>query len=135
MFSFSGHGVAGETLYDRRGRLRGNASGRLCSQEGREIEIESIIDQFLLDKHPALGRMARLFFFDVCRGNEEDVGVALPYNQTLQSRGMIMNERGGRFLIPERVPIDGNISVAYSTLPNHKAYEPKLRKFMNEVSN
>ena len=115
VFSFSGHGVAGETLYDRRGRPRGNASGRLCSQEGREIEIESIIDQFSLDKHPALQRMARLFFFDVCRGTEEDVGVAL------QSRGM--SERGGQFLLPERVPKGGNILVAYSTLPNHKAYK------------
>ena len=115
VFTFSGHGMIGETLYDQYGRSRGNASGKLCSQEGQEIEIESIIDQFKPDKYPALGRMARLFFFDVCRGTEEDKGV------TLQPRGMI--GKGGQFLVPERVPKGGNILVAYSTLPNHKAYE------------
>ena len=34
-----------------------------------------------------------------------------------------MFERGGQFLIPDGVPKDGNVLVAYSTLPNHKAYE------------
>ena len=115
VFTFSGHGVSGDTLYDKSGRPRGNASGKLCSEEGDEIEIESIIDQFKPDKHPALGRMARLFFFDVCRGTEEDEGAEL------QARGM--SERGGEFLVPDRVPKNGNILVAYSTLPNHKAYE------------
>ena len=115
VFVFSGHGVIGERLIDKQGRWRGNAGGKVCSQEGHEIEIESIIDQFKPDKHPALGRMARLFFFDVCRGTEEDKGVPL------QTRGM--SERGGQFLAPERVPKHGNILVAYSTLPNHKAYE------------
>ena len=115
VFTFSGHGMVGETLYDHHGRARGNASGKLCSQEGREIEIESLIDQFKPDKYPALGRMARLFFFDVCRGTEEDKGVPL------QSRGIV--EKGGEFLVLERVPKDGNILVAYSTLPNHRAYE------------
>ena len=116
VFTFSGHGVVGETLYDQYGRPRGNASGKLCSQEGHEIEIESIIDQFKPDKYPALGRMARLFFFDVCRGTEEDKGVTL-----LQPRGMI--GKGGQFMVPDRVPKGGNILVAYSTLPNHRAYE------------
>ena len=115
VFTFSGHGVAGEKLYDHCGRPRGNAGGKICTQEGEEIEIESIIDQFKPDKYPALGRMARLFFFDVCRGAKEDRGVRL------QSRGMM--EKGGQFIIPERVSKDGNILVAYSTLPDHKAYE------------
>ena len=122
VFTFSGHGVSGETLYDRFGTPRGNASGKLCSQEGNEIEIESIIDQFKPDKHPALGRMARLFFFDVCRGTEEDHGVPLQARSQMDDGQM--SERGGEFLLPDdRVPKDGNILVAYSTLPNHKAYE------------
>ena len=116
VFTFSGHGMAGEKLYDHFGRPRGNAGGRICTQEGEEIEIESIIDQFKPDKYPALGRMARLFFFDVCRGAKEDRGVRL------QPRGIVM-ERGGQFIVPERVSKDGNILVAYSTLPDHKAYE------------
>jgi len=115
IFVFSGHGVVGERLFDEHGRWRGNASGKLCSQEGDMVEIESIIDEFKPDKHPALGRMARLFFIDACRGTEVDVGV------TLQARGV--SEKGGKFLVPDRVPKDGNILVAYSTLPNHKAYE------------
>ena len=115
VFIFSGHGVIGERLFDMYGRPRGNASGKICSQEGHEVEIESIIDQFKPDKYPALGRMARLFFIDACRGTEEDIGV------TLHTRGM--SGKGGQFLVPERVPKDGNILVAYSTLPNHKAYE------------
>ena len=129
VFTFSGHGVAGEKLYDHYGRPRGNASGKLCTQEGHEIEIENLVDQFKPDKYPALGRMARLFFFDVCRGTEEDKGVPL------QPRGII--EKGGEFLVPERVPKDGNIFVAYSTLPNHKAYELGLGslwiKFLTEA--
>ena len=116
VFTFSGHGMAGEKLYDHFGRPRGNGGGRICTQEGEEIEIESIIDQFKPDKYPALGRMARLFFFDVCRGAKEDRGVRL------QPRGIVM-ERGGQFIVPERVSKDGNILVAYSTLPDHKAYE------------
>lgn len=116
VFTFSGHGVVGDAVFDKCQRSKGNANGKLCSQEGQEIEIESIIDQFTPDKHPALGRMARLFFLDVCRGTEEDKGVAL------QTRGR-MCERGGQFMKPERVPTRGNILVAYSTLPNHKAYE------------
>ena len=118
VFIFSGHGMNGDKLFDEHGRHRGTTGGKLCSQEGKTIEIESILDQFKPDKHPTLGRMARLFFIDACRGSEEDIGVTLP----LRTRGMF--ERGGQFLIPDdRVPKDGNILVAYSTLPNHKAYE------------
>ena len=117
VFIFSGHGMNGDKLFDEHGRHRGTTGGKLCSQEGRTIEIENILDQFKPDKNPALGRMARLFFIDACRGSEEDIGVTLP----LRTRGMF--EKGGQFLVPDRVPKDGNILVAYSTLPNHKAYE------------
>ena len=117
VFIFSGHGVSGDKLFDEYGRPRGNTGGKICSQEGGTIEIEKIIDQFKPDKHQVLGRMARLFFIDACRGSEEDIGVTLPF----RTRGM--SERGGKFLIPDRVPKQGNILVAYSTLPNHKAYE------------
>ena len=58
VFIFSEHGVIGERLFDKHGRCRGNASGKICSQEGSEIEIENIIDHFKPDKHPSLGRMA-----------------------------------------------------------------------------
>ena len=55
--------------------------------------------------------MARLFFFDACRGDAVDHGVK------------VLTARGGGFLTSDRVPTHGNILVAYSTLPNHKSYE------------
>ena len=123
VFIFSGHGVNGEKLYNKQRKLRGYASGKLCSQEGHTIEIESIIDHFKPDKHPALGRMARLFFIDACRGDEVDLGVTLQTQGMQEKGGQLLHERGGQFLVQERVSKHANILVAYSTLPNHKTYE------------
>jgi len=96
VFVFSGHG---------------NCNGEIYGQEGGVVKVEKIINQFKPDKHPHLGKMARLFFFDACRGDTDDHGVEL------------LTARGGGFLTSDRVPTHGNILVAYSTLPNHKSYE------------
>ena len=99
VFVFSGHG---------------NRYGEIYCQEGGVVNVEEMIRQFTPDKHSHLGRMARLFFFDACRGDAVDHGVELT------TRGV---SRGGGFLSPDRVPTHGNILVAYSTLPFHESYE------------
>ena len=99
VFVFSGHG---------------NCNGEIYSQEGNVLKVEEIISQFKPDKHPHFGRMARLFFFDACRGDTVDHGVELTTRSV---------SRGGGFLSPDRVPTHGNILVAYSTLPFHESYE------------
>ena len=94
VFVFSGHG---------------NCNGVIYSQEGGVVNVEDIINQFKPDKQLHLGKMARLFFFDACRGDAVDPGVVIP--------------KGGGFLTSDRVPTHSNILVAYSTLPNHKSFE------------
>ena len=117
VFVFAGHGAAGKQLYDQYGRPSGNTGGQIYTQEGNMLEIEEIINHFQPDNaRPQLGKMARMFFFDVCRGQNDDVGVEL------MSRGLT-TDRGGNFLTPDRVPTHGNILIAYSTLPTYKSYE------------
>jgi len=117
VFVFAGHGAAGKPLFDEYGRQSGNAGGVIYTQEGCTVDIEEVINQFKADKtRPQLGKMAKLFFFDVCRGTNDDVGVELI------SRGFV-SDRGGSFLTPDRVPSHGNILIAYSTLPTYKSYE------------
>jgi len=117
VFVFAGHGAAGKQLFDEVGTPSGSAGGLICTQDGGTVDIDWLINQFKPDENrPQLGRMARLFFFDVCRGTNDDVGVELT------SRGFV-SDRGGRFLTPDRVPSHGNILVAYSTLPTYKSYE------------
>ena len=117
VFVFAGHGAAGKQLFDEYGRPSGNAGGQIYTQEGGMMGIEELVSQFKPDKNrPQLGKMARLFFFDVCRGTNDDVGVELI------SRGFA-SDRGGSFLTPDRVPTYGNILISYSTLPTYKSYE------------
>ena len=118
VFVFAGHGAAGKQLFDEFGTPSGTAGGLIYTQDEGTVNIDWLINQFNPDQNrPQLGRMARLFFFDVCRGTNDDVGVEL-----ITSRGF-GSDRGGHFLTPDRVPSNGNILVAYSTLPTYKSYE------------
>jgi len=82
--------------------------GELFLQDGKTIKTDVLFDHF----SPAtighqLGRV-QLFFIDTCRGDAVDQG--------------IYTSRGGNFK-DSRIPSISNILIAYSTTPQHKAFE------------
>ena len=80
-----------------------NGGEKVITEEGDSLNVEELVDKFNPNKYPHLGTMARLFFFDMCRGT--------------------MTQSNHVSMVTCRVPTHGNILIAYSTLPNHQAYE------------
>lgn len=99
IFAFSGHGEEG---------------GRLCTCDRDEIgrtvtvDVGEIIHSLSVDG-PSSSSMARIFFFDACRGNCDDHGRMRP--------------KGGE-AVGIRVPESANnLLVAYATVEGYRAYE------------
>ena len=82
--------------------------GELFLQDGKTIRTDDLIDNFSLAKTGYQVAKVQLFFIDTCRGDAVDQG--------------LYTSRGG---IPKknRIPSISNILIAYSTTPNHKAFE------------
>ena len=94
IFVFCGHGEEG---------------GIIVTSEQKKILTAEIISTLSQDK---LKTMPRLFFFDVCRGKENDTGIILPV------------PRGGNTMRTVRVPkAESNYLVAYSTINGYRSFE------------
>lgn len=86
--------------------------GELFLQDGKSIKTDELFHHFNQASGHRLTTKVQLFFIDTCRGDAVDRG--------------IYTSRGG---VPKhnRVPTINNILIAYSTTPQHKAYESKGR--------
>ena len=91
---FSGHGTSGQTLY---------------TNDSKTVKVEDIIAPFDPARAPVIGNIPKLFFIDACRGDAANPGTMVP--------------KGAKVLDTLNVPQKGNFLVAYSTLPEYKAYE------------
>ena len=94
---FSGHG--------------GNDS-TLIMQDGKDIKAEDMISCFKIhiSNNETLAEMAKMFFFDACRGSQQDRGY------------MIQKKSGGETGWIKRIPREGGVLVAYASTPYHVAY-------------
>ena len=94
--------------------------GTLVMQDGGDLIIESIIELFKPDvaNNAVLTEMAKMFFFDACRGGKEDHG----YNT---ARGGVRNKAGNEITFLKRLvlPREGNVFVAYASTRHYCAYE------------
>lgn len=109
MFIFAGHGCEDDELY---------------MQDWNRVELVKDIVSPLLPGHcKELGNIPKVFLIDACRGT-------LPTKTTLSPRGSSAQkeatlDRGGRVMVMNLIPENGNFLLARSTLSEHKAYEDK----------
>ena len=86
--------------------------GVIIGQDGVKVRLEEIFNRFTSGtENQHLVPLVKLFFIDACRGTNEDTGV--------------WTSRGGEMALRELVPAGGNMFIAYSTLPQYKAYESR----------
>lgn len=90
----------------------GNAAGSLTMQDGWDVKIEDIISCFRVDvaNNVRLLEMAKMFFFDACRGSKIDEGYPIPENGKAAAD------------IVRKLPKEGGMVIAYASTPYHKAY-------------
>ena len=86
--------------------------GELYVQDGKTIKTDDLFDHFSPAKTGTRIANVKLFFVDTCRGDAVDHGI-------YASRGGIPKKN--------RNPSIDNVLIAYSTTPQHKAYESKGR--------
>ena len=94
---FSGHG----------------GDGTLLMQDGGIVEIGDVVSSFRINisNNKTLAEMAKMFFFDACRGVREDHGHTI-------KRAMPVNE----ITCLGRVPKEGNMLVAYASTQYYVSY-------------
>ena len=118
-FVFSGHG------YDSR---------QLYTQDEKKVDIERIITEFYPKNAAHIGNVPKLFFIDVCRGSQEvepvavpkGAGQGVPETQKMPAAAepaALALDRGATVSLSQLVPGEGNYLIAYSTMPDYKAYE------------
>ena len=86
---FSGHGV-----YDK-----------IEFFDGKMVSVSEMVNEFKLAKNATLGHMARIFFIDACRGDEEDEG------EPCKRATGLTEDKGPKIKLPN----DSNILVAFAT--------------------
>ena len=93
---FSGHG----------------SNGVLAMQDGNHTRIEDIINCFKtgISKSETVPHMVKMFFFDACRGSEEDLGYPTSKEDCNDTAWI------------GRIPKEGGMLVAYASTPLHKSY-------------
>ena len=75
---------------------------------------DAIIDPFQPMNAPINAKLVKLIFIDACRGIGETNPVFVPRGQ---------NSKGGKAIETMCFPPEGNVLVAYSTLPQKRSYE------------
>ena len=85
--------------------------GSLAMQDGSNVKIEDIISCFKVDvaNNVRLLEMAKMFFFDACRGSKIDEGYSYPNPEAATE-------------IVKKIPKEGGMVIAYSSTPCHPSY-------------
>lgn len=105
---FSGHGRTGNYVY---------------MQDHKEVSISNDLIAPLLPKSaPEMGSIPKLFFIDACRGSKTTKSVLVPRGKSSSSTEHSPS-RGSLDLATINIPEEGNILVAYSTMPEYRSYE------------
>lgn len=105
IFIFAGHGCEGDCLW---------------TQDERKVHILNEVVYPLLPKQAMeIGAIPKVFLIDACRGKKKTQTVVVPRSSSTDEE---VQPRGGS-LCEMNVPAEGNFMIAYSTLPQHKAYE------------
>ena len=88
--------------------------GSLLMNDGEEVDIDDIITAFkpFAAGNPKLGLIARMFFFDACRGGKEDHGYWITKKDKPPSEITCL----------ARIPHEGNILVAYASTRYFSAF-------------
>ena len=95
-------------------------NGFIFGQDGESLNLKDVFDAFR--KNPHILRFSQLFFIDACRGGMEDKGIKYV-------------PRGGEFKIETLIPSNQKSYVAYSTVPNFKAFEVEDRGLFSAFLN
>ena len=104
---FSGHGTSGNYVY---------------MHDRKEVNIsEHLIAPLLPESVKEFGNIPKLFFIDACRGSKTMKTVVVPKGKSA-SEGTSPS-RGSSLISNLKVPAKGNFLVAYSTMPEYRAYE------------
>ena len=87
--------------------------GTLLMQDGGIVEIGDVVSCFRknISNNRTLAGMAKMFFFDACRGSREDHGYSM-------KRAKPANE----ITCLGKVPKEGNMLVAYASTQHHVSY-------------
>ena len=88
----------------------GGNDGALIMQDGGRIKSEDMISCFKIhiSNNETLAEMAKMFFFDACRGSQQDHGY--------------MRKSGGETDWMKRIPREGGVLIAYASTPYHVSY-------------
>ena len=92
-------------------------NGVLQMQDGQKVHISEIISMFKQRfgcKNDKIGLIARMFFFDSCRGDKDDKG----HDIRLITPKMSPNETE----ILNKIPTEGNMLIAYACILGYAAY-------------
>ena len=94
----------------------------LYMQDGTKVMVwETIVEPLLPKNAKNIATIPKAFLFDACRGLEITKTVLVPKSSKVKKT----LPRGGDLIDMMKVPEDANFLLAYSTMPNHKAYERK----------
>ena len=88
----------------------GGNDGALLMQDGGRIKAEDMISCFKIhiSANVTLAEMAKMFFFDACRGSQKDHGY--------------IPKSSGETDWMKRVPKEGGVLIAYASTPYHISY-------------
>ena len=107
-FVFSGHGLDSTHIY---------------MQDGQLMHITNeIIQPLLPSRAPHIGTIPKLFFIDACRGSRDITPVVV--SKSAGGAVLETHQKGGTDATLQ-LPPEGNFLVAYSTMPEYRAYEMK----------
>ena len=90
----------------------------IVCQDGQSLSTDNVCEPFL--QHRCGTNVAKLLFFDACRGEKLDKGRV--YARSVSEPGRVA-DRGGTIAQGELMPSEGNYLVVFSTLPDYIAQE------------
>ena len=92
----------------------------IVCQDGERLSTDNVCEPFL--QHPCGTGVAKLLFFDACRGEKRDRGRVLARSASEPSPERVA-DRGGTSAQGDLMPTEGNHLVVFSTLPDYIAQE------------
>ena len=98
----------------------GNEGDILCMTDGTKVHIGAdIVDPLLPGRAKDIGAIPKVFLIDACRGGGTTETVLVPRSSSSPDPG----PRGGDLVEQVKIAGKGEYILAYSTIPQHKAYE------------
>ena len=93
----------------------------IVCQDGQNLSTDEVCEPFL--QHRCGTAVAKLLFFDACRGERRDKGMVFARSASMPDPVPQTAGRGGTSAQGQLMPSEGNYLVVFSTLPDHIAQE------------